>query len=188
MATHRTSNSETLNDLHTAQAEFIALWGQMASKWGIARTMAEVHALLFMEGKPLNTDDVMERLQISRGNASMTLRALIDWDIVTRTRVPGDRKEYFRAEQDVWKLFRTVVRERKKREIDPLIVALNDCRERTSTLHSRKAAEAEAIHDHNARLDDLIEFMHMIDVIGQRFISPSGKGLLVAEKILSKVG
>ena len=180
--------SPTLAELRAAQEEFIRLWGQMASKWGIARTMAEVHALLFVEGRPLNTDDVMERLSISRGNASMTLRALVDWGIVHRTHLPGDRKEYFTAEQDVWKLFRTVARERKKREIDPLIIALHDCRERSGELHSRKAPEAEAIHEHNARLDDLIEFMHLVEQISQRFISPTGKGLEVAAKILAKVG
>ena len=129
---HSTPGSES--DLAQAREEFISLWGQMGSKWGIPRTMAEVHALLFIEGRPLNTDEVMDRLHISRGNASMTLRSLVEWGIVQRAHMPGDRKEYFTAEQDVWKLFRTIVRERKKREIDPLLEALHECRQRTGGL------------------------------------------------------
>ena len=93
-------------DLKEAQDRFIAIWGQMAGAWGISRTMAEVHALLFITGESLCTDDVMDRLEISRGNASMSLRALLDWGIVERAHRRGDRKEYFRAEQDVWSLFR----------------------------------------------------------------------------------
>lgn len=76
--------------------------GTDGQRWGISRTMAEVHALLYITGEPLCTDDVMDRLQISRGNASMSLRALQDWGIVTRTHKRGDRKEYFLTESDVW--------------------------------------------------------------------------------------
>ncbi|MGQ0627727.1 MAG: GbsR/MarR family transcriptional regulator, partial [Phycisphaerales bacterium] len=94
------------------QDRFIAAWGQMGSTWGISRTMAEAHALLYITGQPLCTDEVMERLKISRGNASMSLRALLDWGIIRRASKRGDRKEYFEAEQDVWTLLKAVVRER----------------------------------------------------------------------------
>src|ERR1051326_7423062 len=107
-------------ELRQAQDRFIAVWGQMAGAWGISRTMAEVHALLYITGEPLCTDDIMERLEISRGNASMSLRALLDWGIVERAHKRGDRKEYFEAEQDVWALFRAIVRERITREVDQI--------------------------------------------------------------------
>lgn len=161
----------------------------MGSKWGIPRTMAEVHALLFIEGRPLNTDEVMQRLRISRGNASMTLRALADWSLVRRTHLPGDRKEYYLAEQDVWKMFRTIVRERKKREIDPLLEALRDCRAPSAVPASParpRDIEAASAEQHNRRLDELLNFMHLFDALSQRFISPTGEGLDVAARILSK--
>jgi len=171
--------------LQQARERFIALWGQMGSNWGIPRTMAQVHALLFVVGEPLNTDEVMEGLGISRGSASMTLRQLVDWGIVSRVHRRGDRKEYFRAEQDVWKMFRTILAQRKKKEIDPLLEALEACREGTNLRQNRKIdSDAAVIQAHNERLDQLIEFMRIVDSISQRFISPSGKGLELAAKLL----
>ena len=166
----------------------MALWGQMAANWGIPRSMAEVHALLFIAGEPMNTDDLMAALRISRGSASMTLKALQEWGIVSRVHIRGDRKEYFQAEQDVWKLFRTILRERKKREIDPLIEALRECRELTSkapAASARRIGAAAAIDEHNQRLDSMLEFISMIDALSTRLIT-SGKGLQLAAKILAK--
>ncbi|MBL0928283.1 MAG: hypothetical protein IBJ11_11640, partial [Phycisphaerales bacterium] len=114
-----------------AQDRFIATWGQMGSAWGISRTMAEVHALLYITGQDLCTDDVMDRLQISRGNASMSLRGLQDWGLIDRVHKRGDRKEYFRAESDVWTMFKTIARERKKRELDPVVASLYEIRDLT---------------------------------------------------------
>jgi DNA-binding transcriptional regulator GbsR (MarR family) len=176
--------------LANAQDQFIALWGQMGSSWGIPRTMAEVHALLFITGRALTTDDVMARLHISRGNASMTLRSLVDWGIAARMHQRGDRKEYFSAEQDVWKLFRTILRERKKREVDPMLESLKECRELTASLASRRAVDpvAAEVQSHNRRLDDMMRFIKTVDAISERFIHPtSGKGLQAAAKLLAKV-
>jgi len=174
--------------LTEAQDRFIAAWGQMASTWGISRTMAEVHALLFITAEPLCTDDVMERLEISRGNASMSLRALLDWGIVSRTHKRGDRKEYYVAESDVWDMFRAIVRERLKREVDPLLVSLHEIRDMTGA-PGKSAAKSAApdIAEHNARLDEMLEFLTMIEKFGQRFVSPSGRGLRLAASVLDKV-
>ena len=172
--------------LRESQERFISVWGQMGAKWGIPRTMAEVHALLFIVGEPMNTDEVMERLKISRGNASTTLRALEEWGIVDRLHQPGDRKEYFKAEQDVWRLFRTVVRERKKREIDPLLEALDACRSMTDHPPAALGVDRKTLKAHNARIDDLLSVMRLIESISQRFVSPAGKGLHVAARILSR--
>jgi DNA-binding transcriptional regulator GbsR (MarR family) len=178
--------------LHDSQERFIALWGQMASSWGIPRTMAEVHGLLFLADEPLNTDDIMQRLHISRGSASMTLRSLQDWGIVSRAHLRGDRKEYFQAEQDVWKLFRTILRERKKREIDPLLEELHTCKALTDSLETKGAkrrtldAEATRLKALNDRLADMIAFVEMIDAISNRLMNSSGKGLQLAAKLLAK--
>jgi DNA-binding transcriptional regulator GbsR (MarR family) len=183
--------------LTDAQDRFVAAWGQMGSSWGISRTMAEVHALLFITGEPLNTDDIMDRLQISRGNASMSLRALLDWGIVTRSHKRGDRKEYFTGEQDVWAMIRAIVRERLKREADPLLASLYEIRDMTSLERMRGGAgmargpasadEKQAIVEHNRRLESLLEFFRTLEKLGQRFAGPAGRGLQAAASVLNKV-
>lgn len=112
--------------LSEAKEKYIQTWGTFATNWGINRTMAQVHALLLATGKPLSTDEVMEQLEISRGNANMNLRALMDWGIVRKEFVKGDRKEYFVAEKDVWFLFKQITKERRKREIEPVISFLEE--------------------------------------------------------------
>ncbi|SUX48645.1 GbsR/MarR family transcriptional regulator [Chryseobacterium indoltheticum] len=112
--------------LSEAKEKYIQTWGTFATNWGINRTMAQVHALLLATGKPLSTDEVMEMLEISRGNANMNLRALIDWGIVKKEFIKGDRKEYFVAEKDVWYLFKQITKERRKREIEPVITFLEE--------------------------------------------------------------
>ncbi|AZB27048.1 MULTISPECIES: GbsR/MarR family transcriptional regulator [Chryseobacterium] len=114
--------------LSEAKEKYIQTWGTFATNWGINRTMAQVHALLLASGKPLSTDEVMEQLEISRGNANMNLRALIDWGIVRKEFIKGDRKEYFVAEKDVWYLFKQITKERRKREIEPVISFLEELR------------------------------------------------------------
>jgi DNA-binding transcriptional regulator GbsR (MarR family) len=173
--------------LREARERFVALWGQMGSTWGIPRTMAQVHALLFISDVPMSADEVMAGLGISRGNASMTLRSLVDWGIVSRIHRRGDRKEYFAAEQDVWKMFRTIIAQRKKREVDPLLEALAACREMTEVPAKRKVdASVAAFRGHNRRLDELIAFIRTIDSISQRFTGPTGKGLETAAKLLER--
>lgn len=121
----------TRRQLVSSQDQFVQAWGQLGPSWGISRTMAEAHALLYIAGHALNTDEVMDRLRISRGNASMTLRSLVEWGIVSRVHKPGDRKEYFTAEQDVWTLARQIIRERLRREILPALASLHETRDLT---------------------------------------------------------
>lgn len=180
------ANVET-KQLTEAQDRFVAAWGKMGTAWGISRTMAEVHALLYITGEPLCTDDVMERLQISRGNASMSLRALLEWGIVERVHRRGDRKEYFHAEQDVWVLFRAIVRERMKREVDPMRASLYEIRDLTGDRVSKDAKDP-ALVAHNKRLDSMLEFLETMEKMSASFVSPAGRGLQAAAKILGFVG
>ncbi|WP_294286469.1 transcriptional regulator [uncultured Chryseobacterium sp.] len=115
--------------LSEAKEKYIQTWGTFATNWGINRTMAQVHALLIASEKPLSTDEVMQQLEISRGNANMNLRALMDWGIVRKEFVKGDRKEYFVAEKDVWYLFKQITKERRKREIEPVISFLEELKD-----------------------------------------------------------
>jgi DNA-binding transcriptional regulator GbsR (MarR family) len=107
-----------------AKEELIQAWGALGHSWGLNKTMAQIHALLMMSTKPLSTEDIMQDLSISRGNANMNIRALLEWRIVERVHVPGERKEYFKSEKDIWTLARTVARERRKRELEPILNVL----------------------------------------------------------------
>ena len=113
-------------ELEEAKLKYIQTWGSLATSWGINRTMAQVHALLLVSNRPMSTEDIMNELQISRGNANMNVRALIDWGIVQKEYIVGERKEFFSAEKDVWELFKQITKERKKREIEPVLKTLDE--------------------------------------------------------------
>ncbi|HIB49205.1 MAG TPA: transcriptional regulator [Flavobacteriaceae bacterium] len=109
-----------------AKEKFISTWGNLGSLWGINKAMAQIHALLFVSPAPLSMEDIMEALGISRGNASMNLRGLIDWGIVYKVNVAGERKEYFTSEKDVTELSRQIAKERSRRELQPTIKILKE--------------------------------------------------------------
>src|SRR5437868_7362426 len=113
-------------ELLEARQKFIEAWGKLGSEWGINRTMAQVHALLLISPDALTTEEIMEQLCISRGNANMTLRDLINWGLIEKQHRPGERKEYFFAVKDTWTIARQVAQERKKRELDPVLKVLNE--------------------------------------------------------------
>ena len=160
-------NSPTLVDDDVPQAgrvaelqeRFVLHWGEMASAWGIPRTMAQIHALLYISPEPLSVDEIMERLKISRGNASMSLRALEDWGVIQRVHFTGDRREYFRSLTDVWELFRTIVRERKRREFDPMMRSLREF------LADADVQEASApdLRLYRERLGNLLSALEVVD-------------------------
>lgn len=106
--------------IQEARQEFIQLWGNFGSQWGINKTMAQVHALLLTSPEALCTDDVMDALAISRGGANMNLRELSVWNLIYKTSKTGDRREFFVAEKDMWEVAKRITRERKRREIEPL--------------------------------------------------------------------
>ena len=109
-----------------AKEKFISTWGSLGTLWGINKAMAQIQALLFISTKPLSMEEIMEELQISRGNTSMNLRQLMDWGIVTKELIPGERKDFFTTEKDVEELARIVAKERSRREIKPIIKVLSD--------------------------------------------------------------
>lgn len=113
-------------ELPEAKQKFIEAWGKLGSEWGINRTMAQVHALLLLTPTELTTDEIMEALSISRGNANMTLRDLMNWGLVEKVHKAGERKEYFFADKDTWNIARQVAKERRKRELDPILKILDE--------------------------------------------------------------
>jgi len=112
--------------LEEAKKNFVEAWGTLGTNWGINRTMAQIHALLMVSEQPLSTDEIMEILDISRGNANMNMRALIDWGLAERKVKLGERMEFFVGEKDIWKVAVKIIRERRKREIDPMRSTLRD--------------------------------------------------------------
>lgn len=145
--------------LQRAQDQFILEWGRMSSSWGINRTMAQIHALLFVTGVPLEVNEIMDRLQISRGNASMNLRELMDWGVVRRFRQPGDRKDTYVSETDPFLTLVRIVKERKRREIDPTTDAIREVIAKLPENHSN-----DEIRSLRNRLSALLEIFDLIDV------------------------
>jgi len=113
-------------DIKEGKEKFLQSWGALGSSWGINRTMAQIHALLLVSPEALSADDVIEDLKISRGNANMNLRALIDWGLVYKELKPGERKEFFVAEKDMWEVIKCIIIQRKKKELEPMIRVLDD--------------------------------------------------------------
>src|SRR5436190_5864622 len=173
--------------LRTAQDLFIRRWGEMGQTWGINRTMAEIHALCYIVGHPQCTDDVMERLHISRGNASMSLRALCDWGIIRRLHKRGERREYFESLGDVGELFSLIAAERKRREMDAVLETIKQCQQMLdeSSL-GKNAAKREAVQLTRQRLAGMEEFMTVTNKIFQQFIGNAKSGLTRVVKVLLK--
>ena len=148
-----TDQTRTAPEPLTAVAQkFILHWGEMGTKWGINRTVAQVHALLFLSPKPLPADDISMTLAVARSNVSTSLRELQGWGIARVVHVLGDRRDHFETTKDVWEIFRTVSEERKRREIDPTLRVLAEC---VQELKSNTQGDAYT----RDRLETMLEFL-----------------------------
>ncbi|HSI32142.1 MAG TPA: MarR family transcriptional regulator [Tepidisphaeraceae bacterium] len=172
--------------LREIQDTFIRRWGEMGATWGINRTMAEIHALMYIVGRPLCTDDVMERLHISRGNTSMNLRALCDWGLIRRMHRRGERREYFESLQDVWEMFSIIAAERKRREMDPVLETIKHCQELLDEQSLGKFAKSEEVQITRQRLAGMEDFMKVTNKIFAQFIGGAKSGLSKVVKVLLK--
>lgn len=168
-----------------AKSMFIRRWGEMAATWGISRTMAEIHALLYLSTEPLCTDNVMDQLEVSRGSASTNLRQLVNWGLIHRVHRRGDRKEYFNAETDVWLMFETIIRERRRREMQPIVETLERC---LAMVEDGPAPVDEPAHERTKayakRFSDILEFCEAMNAVfnvvsqaGRRGLRPLTKAL-----------
>jgi len=116
-----------MKKLSSVQQTFILHWGEMGTRWGVNRTVAQVHALLYISPTPLNADHIVETLDVARSNVSTSLKELQGWGIVKLVHVRGDKRDHFESMKDVWEMFRIVMDERKKREFDPTMRMLREC-------------------------------------------------------------
>ena len=159
-------------DLRRVQDAFIARWAEMARRCGINLTMGEIFAFLYVTGQPVCTDDVMARLNISRGNASMSLRALCGWGVNRRTHRPGERREYFECLGDVWELFSIVVAERQRRELDPVLETIRQCQQMLEEATTGEPAVAvEPLRITRQRLADMEGFIKATNDLFQQIVS-----------------
>jgi DNA-binding transcriptional regulator GbsR (MarR family) len=143
-------------DLTPAARKFVLHWGEMGAAWGVNRTVARIHALLYVSGRPLPADEIATALDVARSNVSTSLRELLSWRIVRMRHVEGDRREHFESLTDVWEMFRVIMEERKRREVDPTLRVLRECIEEAS-----KGGKAES--GTRERLGRLLEFFETAD-------------------------
>jgi DNA-binding transcriptional regulator GbsR (MarR family) len=137
------------------QQRFVVSWGEMGAKWGINRTVAQVHALLFLSPRPLHAEEIAATLGVARSNVSTSLRELQGWGIVKVAHILGDRRDHFESMKDVWEMFRIIVDERKKREADPVLAVLRD-----TAAEAKKAGAADAYT--RERLADMLQFFELM--------------------------
>lgn len=166
-------------NLSPTEQKFVLHWGEMGTRWGVNRTVAQIHALLFLANKPLNAEDIAESLGVARSNVSNSLKELQSWKLIKISHVLGDRRDHFVALQDVWEIFRVIVEERKRREIDPTLTVLREC-----AIEGEHDAELEP--GSLARMTEVLAFLDMLsnsfeDYKGlppatlKRFLSMGGK-------------
>ena len=163
-----------------AKEKFIETWGILGSQWGINKTMAQIQALLIIAPNPLSTDDIMQELTISRGNANMSLRQLMEWGVVYKKTIAGDRKEYFVAEKDVWKWSHKIATIRKQRELDPVLHLLKDISA------SKEMGKSEEEQEFTRQIKELSAFTNQVGQLADKlFLSPRGELLLKLIKMFA---
>jgi DNA-binding transcriptional regulator GbsR (MarR family) len=170
--------------LEQVEEEFVGLWRQMSALWGISPTMAEIHGLLYITGKALSVDDIISRLDISRGNVSMNVGKLIEWGLVRQVHRRGDRRDYYETQQDIWEMFTTIAAQRKRREIDPVLTTLRRCEEQLSPENLGPDWNRAPAKERRRRIGELLSIVSLIDSLAQRFFE-SQRGLRAAVNLLT---
>ena len=165
--------------LNPVAQRFVLHWGEMGSKWGVNRTVSQIHALLYLSGKPMPADEIAETLEVARSNVSNSLKELQNWNLIRVVHVMGDRRDHFETSTDVWELFRTVVGERKEREFDPTISLLRDC------LASKELAKEEA--SAQQRIKETLVLMEALSTWGDQMLKLEPATLMKVMKLGAKI-
>ena len=173
-------------ELSPIAQKYILHWGELGTRWGINRTMAQIHALLYLAEKPLNAEDICETLELARSNVSTSLKELQNWGIVRTVHIMGDRRDHFESMKDVFEMFRVILNERKRREIDPTLTLL---REAVEEMEKTKGAADSVTRE---RLQAMLEFFEMGNHwIGQMQKVPTPallKAVKMGEKLFKLIG
>jgi len=150
--------------LEAAKMEFIQSWGALGSAWGIPRSMAQIHALLLSNEQALSAEDIMKTIQLSRGNVNINLRELINWKLISKQNKLGERKEYFKANHDIWGIAKNIIQERKKRELQPVQQLLQ-------TLKDEKLeGDPEEIEHFQKLISDLHDFVTQLEQLADLMV------------------
>ena len=165
--------------LNPVSERFILHWGEMGSKWGVNRTVSQIHALLYLAGKPLPADEISETLGVARSNVSNSLKELQNWKLIKVVHVMGDRRDHFDTSTDVWELFRTVIQQRKQREFDPTIDVLRDCLDSHDIGKEDKATRA--------RIQDTLVLMESLSAWGDEMLRLEPSTLMKVMKLGAKI-
>src|ERR1700758_4777176 len=153
----KVAKSQLPSRLEDVEDRFVDLWDTMSSLWGISPTMARIHGLLYITGAALSMDDIMARLAISRGNVSMNLSKLVEWGLVHRVHKRGDRRDYYESLGDVWEMFTLVANQRKRREIDPILNTLRQCRDDLTPEKLGALADEPVAQERFRRVNELLK-------------------------------
>lgn len=165
--------------LNPIAQRFVLHWGEMGSKWGVNRTVSQIHALLYLAGKPMPADEIAETLEVARSNVSNSIKELQNWNLIHVVHMMGDRRDHFATSTDVWELFRTVVSERKEREFDPTISVLRDC------LTSKDILKEEA--EVQERIKDTLALMEALSTWGDQMLKLDPATLMKVMKLGAKI-
>ena len=179
MNTENTQTSSEKIELSDLGNQFVLHWGEMGSRWGINRTVSQIHAFLYFIGKPANAEQIAETLQVARSNVSNSLKELQNWHLIRITHMMGDRRDYYETSQDVWALFRTVITERKAREFDPTVEFLQ--RYLAENTFSNNELEAKK------RVQEMLELMQTLSVWGDEMIKLKPETLTKIMKYGAKI-
>jgi DNA-binding transcriptional regulator GbsR (MarR family) len=166
-------------NLNPVAQRFILHWGEMGSKWGVNRTVSQIHALLYLSGKPMPADEIAETLEVARSNVSTSLKELQNWNLIHVVHVMGDRRDHFSTSGDVWELFRTVVRERKEREFDPTISVLKDCLASADLTKEETTAQQ--------RIKETLALMEALSTWGEQMLRLEPATLMKVMKLGAKI-
>ncbi|QNA90546.1 GbsR/MarR family transcriptional regulator [Massilia sp. Dwa41.01b] len=165
--------------LSPTEQKFVLHWGEMGARWGVNRTVGQIHALLFLANRPLSADDIVDALGVARSNVSNSIRELQSWKLIRVTHLMGDRRDHFVALQDVWEIFRVIVEERKRREIDPTLTVLRECAIEGEGDPGMEEGSLARIHEVLGFLDMLTttyeDYKHLPPATLQRFLKMGGK-------------
>ncbi len=167
------------NKLHQARSRFIAEWGALGSAWGINRSMASIHARLLVAPDPMTADELMDDLELSRGNTSTNLRELVAWGLVRQVAVKGERRQFFLAEKEPWRIFVTIVRERLRRELDPALETLEDVAAMSEGLEGREAEEFHRV------VTGMAGFIRTVRGLARRLVGSESSTLAGLARVLS---
>ncbi len=165
--------------LNPIAQRFVLHWGEMGSKWGVNRTVSQIHALLYLAGRPMAADEIVETLEVARSNVSNSIKELQNWKLIQMVHVMGDRRDHFETSTDVWALFRTVVSERKQREFDPTIAVLRDC------LNSPELSKEDVAAQQ--RIKETLVLMESLSTWGDQMLKLDPATLMKVMKLGAKI-